>query len=95
MADQFVIETNVPAPPPGGGRKSPLRLALEKLAAGKVGDSFMVPTGTFKNERSLDQRAHSLLGSGWYSCRRVDGGVRIWKIAEPKNPAKLRAIRVA
>jgi len=85
----FEIETAVPAPATRYGRGA-FRQALEALARAEIGSSFFIPDGTHGSSLSAGRMAQTLFGSGWYSLRKVEGGQRIWKIAEPKKNAETR-----
>lgn len=78
----FVIETSVPIPLPTS--KSPSVAALRALSVASVGASLLIPPGTYKRDVNLGLAARYVGGSGWYAIRAVEGGQRIWKIAEPR-----------
>lgn len=71
----FEIERGVPVPTSGRYSKYP-------FAGMQVGDSFFVPEGTSKKMSSI----HSLCNQygkkhgGVYKARRVDGGMRVWRV---------------
>jgi hypothetical protein len=77
----FEIEKNIPLPPARG--------PLAKYPFGElaVGDSFFVPetqdvAGAKLSRRMASAAQVSSRRSGAkYSCRAVDGGVRVWRIA--------------
>jgi hypothetical protein len=90
------IEADVPLPRGGrhGTKRSEYRLALEALVASPVGSSFFIPDGTHGKPASAPQIANNLFGSGWFSVRKVEGGQRIWKIAEPKGASRTPRPRI-
>lgn len=78
----FTIEKNHPIPPDTrtATPKGAVRAAMETLLAGKIGDSVFVP-GIKRS--TVDVHRHRWFPRGVFTIRTVEGGVRIWKIAEP------------
>lgn len=71
------IETNIPIPPKKSGGCTD---AIRKLAESPVGSSVLL-TGIKPNSVGTLAKAAGL--AGCYSARKADGGVRVWKTAEP------------
>lgn len=84
--EAFTIETGIPLPKSrrAGGA---LTSALRSLAAASVGDSILLAGIA---QRKLGPYLQSAAGNGWYATRVVEGGIRVWKIAEPKQMSRLR-----
>ena len=80
----FAIERGVPH---HALARSPLIEAFRNLAKAQIGDSFFCPETEAKNGPSIHERAVRVGGKGWVSLRKVEGGWRVWKIAEPKFTA--------
>ena len=79
----FKIEKSVPMPSHRMGAYSHY-----PLGAMKVGDSFFIPfVGNEDEKFGLRQRAASAASyygkrhQSKFACRKVDGGVRVWRIA--------------
>jgi hypothetical protein len=53
------------------------------LALANVGDSIFLP-----GRAASPQGSFALFGNGWWAARKVDGGYRVWKIAEPPRPPR-------
>lgn len=58
--------------------------AMRKLAEAPMFSSMLVPDADVSNS-SFRRVASRIGGAGWVTCEAREGGVRIWKIAEP-NP---------
>jgi hypothetical protein len=69
---EFQIEDGIPMPTPKGG--GGMRAALRKL---KAGQSILFPEDS--SENSVSASAHQILGQGNYACRKVEGGIRVWR----------------
>lgn len=80
----FTIEKNIPLPGNSFPRqKSELRDAMHALLNGEIGDSLFVPN---RKRSSLYTRRHDFgIPPHVFSMRNVEGGVRIWKVAEPEK----------
>jgi hypothetical protein len=75
---KYKIESGIPIPPPDSGRdKGETTLAMEKL---KKGQSFLIPDGKARSIRSMASKTGKAAGIK-LSCREVEGGVRVWRIA--------------
>lgn len=73
---QFQIEKNVPIPQAnafGRNAKYPFRQM-------EVGDSFFASDTTVQ-KMSNNACGYKARGHGTFTCRAVDGGVRVWRIA--------------
>lgn len=77
----LVIEAGVPIP--GVLGRSPLMSAFRELAKANVGASFFVPPSFCTQGGQISERAVRVGGPGWVTVRKVEGGYRAWKIAEP------------
>lgn len=75
------IECGVPIPPAGGRGISE---TLRQLARAEVGASVLFPDA---RRETIDKLARRIVGRRAYAVRKVDGGIRIWKIAEPSVTA--------
>ncbi len=74
----YKIEDGVALPPPRG-KGAGLRNALEALV---VGQSIFVPAGEHATVSAAGRNAAKRANDGrQYTTRRVDGGLRIWRIA--------------
>lgn len=84
--EAFAIETGIPLPESKYGAKSPgpVTASLRKLSQSAIGASVVIP-GIAQNR--LGPYLQSAAGMGWYATRKVDGGTRVWKVAEPKAKA--------
>jgi len=78
MAD-YTIDHNVPMPV-GRIERNGLTAVVRALAAEAIGASLFVDGGKTTN---VSRAAYYAAGTGWYTCRAVDGGCRIWKTSEP------------
>lgn len=56
--------------------------ALHKLVVAEIGDSILIKD--MRRELLYARRADWGLPTGVFSMRIADGGVRVWKVAEPK-----------
>ena len=75
MSD-FKIEKGIPMP-----HKKTLYPTHEM----EVGDSFFVPCSDEKKTRTQNRISNAYIkrhGAGKFSSRRVEGGVRVWRIEE-------------
>lgn len=79
----FAIETGMPVPP-GAVRNTATYDAIRALAEAPIGASFLCPSA---KPTTAQQAAYRLGGKGWVAIRKVDGGFRVWKIAEPQTRA--------
>lgn len=84
----FQIEVGVPLPPSrrgkhGHGRVGPIVRVLRQLITAPVGASVLIQGKSNKQIGSYIKATDQTV-IGWASVRNVDGGVRVWKIAEPK-----------
>lgn len=87
----YQIETSIPLPT-SGRNSSPEREAMAQLAKAPVGSSILFPkSDSVHQQASLTSKAVNEAGTGWCTVRKVEGGFRAWKIAEPKQPTPLRA----
>ncbi len=80
----FKIETDVP--PPHSGRGNNRQEALRQLSRAPVGASIHFPLGSLSSHalvHALGVSARIVGGKGWFTARQVDGGARVWKVAEP------------
>ena len=75
------IETNIPMPE-AKAEHGQIINALRGLAKARVGDSILFPR---KSVASLNGNAHRAGAGKWFTMRVEDGGVRVWKTAEPKT----------
>lgn len=85
--EAYAIETGIPLPPRPAGpgtQAGALPQALRQLSMAQVGASIFVPD---KKPAGLGPYIKYAAGIGWAASRTVDGGARIWKIAEPKRKA--------
>lgn len=76
----FLIEKGVPLPPPAGrgrNRKPYRRLPFAQM---QVGDSFFCPTDEPVAESRNFLTAAKHKGTV-VTCRRVSGGIRVWRVA--------------
>jgi hypothetical protein len=74
MDGQIIIEKRVQVPPPN--KKGMTRYPWDKM---EVGDSFFVPG---KTTSTLHQTARHMMKKGMrFTCRKEEGGARIWRIA--------------
>ena len=77
------IENNIPLPPKGHSTGAAPRFPFAALA---IGDSFLAPT-TAKNAKARRRVLSCLMiyhakKTGFrYASRKVDGGIRIWRIS--------------
>jgi len=71
----YKIEKNIPAP--GPAPQSIRKYPFDKM---QIGDSFFVPGG---NQNSIATSATNQLNryGRRYTTRKMDGGVRVWRIA--------------
>lgn len=91
LTSEIKIETGLPMPGLSGAR-TPLGVAVAKLASAKIGDSFFLAGISRKESTRVARLAITRFGKGRLAQRKVDGGSRFWKIAEPtKGLGKLRA----
>jgi hypothetical protein len=81
MTKPYAIETDVPIPTP---RVTGVAPVIRALAASKVGASVFFPDTA---RRALMGSVQRLLGKGNFTVRKVDGGFRVWKTAEPQPEA--------
>lgn len=73
----FVIEKNVPLPQKAGGRTSgSSKYPFVQMAPG---DSFFVAGKTLRTFGST-VGAHRKKYGGKFTCRTVEGGVRVWRL---------------
>lgn len=83
----FIIEKNIPAPPPGRGRGVGTAFPFTDM---EVGDSFMVETDpsddtAMENKLLVRRVRQAALGAqrkyapARFTVRKVDGGVRVWR----------------
>jgi hypothetical protein len=81
----FVIETGVPRSSKGsrGQHAGPITAALRNLLAAPLGASVFIPAKRARDIGPYVTSADSTV-KGWAESRSVEGGVRVWKIAEPK-----------
>lgn len=79
MIIQIEIEESAPR---SGSRRLGITDAMRKLAARPVGSTMLVPDVDMNN-CSFRRVALRVGGAGWITCRAQEGGIRIWKIAEP------------
>jgi hypothetical protein len=76
------IEKNIPLPVGRAGNGSG-RAPVYPFRLMEVGDSFMVPAQTDKEFARVEQaayRANRNKSGCKYTARRVDGGIRVWRI---------------
>lgn len=84
----FIIEKNIPAPPPGRGRGASAGFPFADMT--DVGDSFMVetspdPEAATENKLLMRRVRQAALWAGRkyqpakFTVRKVDGGVRVWR----------------
>ena len=73
----FVIEKGVP--PPARGKTAPNGLRATILAM-EVGDSFFYPSKAKQPHLNLYQVTKHLKDRK-YTCRTVEGGARLWRLA--------------
>jgi hypothetical protein len=69
VTNEFKIEKNIPVPPARGKGYAQVLRSLKK------GESVVLPI-----KEGASQLAHSNIGKGNYSCRKVKDGFRIWRI---------------
>lgn len=74
------IERGVPIHASKGSSANSMRGNIRKLAAADIGDSVFFPGVSCSSVNGGIQT----IGPGWATIRKVDDGVRVWKIAEPK-----------
>jgi hypothetical protein len=78
------IDMDVPIPADGhSGLPGIITQSLRALADAPIGASVFI-VGK-KPHRLGPYIASAGSGFGWYAARSVEGGVRVWKIAEPKK----------
>ena len=94
LTHQFTIETDIPPPTSlhWDRRRSPICDAIGTVAEGPIGGSVFIPNALFAKQKTkpimrVTTKAWQKLGRGWFTCRTVEGGVRIWKMSEPKKAA--------
>lgn len=80
--DNFKIDKAIPIPKPSVTGQRGWCYALAHAA---IGDSLFFPGA----HSATISRTTFNYGSGWTTSRKVDGGVRVWKIAEPPFPEGL------
>jgi len=76
-ATAYKIEDNIPLPPHANA--TPEAVALRELARANIGSSVLL-AGT---RGRITSSANYVGGTGWTATRSVEGGIRVWKIAEP------------
>jgi len=81
----YSIETSVPIPArTGPGHRNPESVAgvIRKLMESPIGASVLFPP-----EKTLAARRQSQMigGPAWCLTRKVDGGLRVWRVAEPSK----------
>jgi hypothetical protein len=98
----YEIETGVPIPS-ADVRSTGLSAALRALSKAEVGASLLLPLDGLSPTTRMNRISAQLrtaVGVGWYRARSVEGGIRVWKIGEPKpgtaqrgenKPASLKA----
>jgi hypothetical protein len=70
----YAVETNIPIPAP---RKPDTRYPFKEL---EVGYSFLVHDGNIRSVRSRCSQVKLATGHK-FTVRKVQGGVRVWRIA--------------
>lgn len=74
----YRVETGVPLPSPGQGRKKYPWTKLELM------QSFVVECGEWEIESLMNSltscRANAQRGGKKFALRRVEGGVRVWRV---------------
>jgi hypothetical protein len=73
----FVMEKGVPVPPKKDTSPTGLKAAIMSM---EVGDSFFYPS-TSKQPYVNMHQVTSRLYDRKYTCRKVEGGARIWRIS--------------
>ena len=74
----FKIESGVPLPP-NAGKQGLGKYPFRKM---NIGDSFLVATDVQgKTANNLASCARQIFGKGNFAIRRVEGGVRVWRLA--------------
>lgn len=84
MRGEFKIEHDIPIPTTKsvGRTRGGVTDELRKLAAARKGDSLFIPGDRVKRT-SLGNLILSAAKGKWSTLRAVEGGYRVWKIAEP------------
>lgn len=93
MTATYTLETGVPVPLKRGGVAGS---AVRALTTAPAGASVFVPSACFEGKKTPPSTAVSQIcasyGRGWFVVRKVDGGVRAWKVANPpKAPLSFAA----
>lgn len=81
VAEPFKIETTVPLPTDGRNTRGQTNEAVRALSTAAIGASVFVPSD---KPYTFQQAAWRLGGKGWITTRKIEGGFRVWKVAEPK-----------
>ena len=85
----YQVEADIPIPPSNKGNRTKRRCwKVYPFEIMSVGDSFLVPCTEAKIERTRNQLTSAAAshsdrhpGNRKYCTRRVDGGIRAWRIA--------------
>lgn len=77
----FVIEVDIPPPASARGQRSEVTEAIRALLTANLGASVLFPV---EKPWLPQQAAWRLGGKGWVTIRKVEGGYRVWKTAEPQ-----------
>jgi len=74
---KFKVEKNIPLPGRAG------RMPKYPWKALEVGDSFLVPSEEVpkSGQGTISNCANAALGAGNFRTAKVDGGVRVWRLA--------------
>ena len=75
---EFKLERGVPVPKKGGGRQK--GQTKYPFAIMKIGDSFMAASSLSGIGTVSRKWARSTGSKAIFTCRTVDGGVRIWRV---------------
>lgn len=78
------IESDVPMPLPKNGVDPTITGAFRQLAGAAIGASFFIPCKPRDDMAKFYPMARRVGGKGWITCRRVEGGFRVWKLTEPQ-----------
>lgn len=77
---EYKIETNVPLPPKASGRRVKGGGIKGLLTSMNVGDSIFLPGRTHAYASGTCTNAQKASGFK-YTARKVDGGLRIWRVS--------------
>lgn len=73
----YDIERNIEMPPRNGGQGARPKFPFREM---DIGDSFFVEGRTARTFSPAIQAAQKR-GRGKFSCRAVEGGIRVWRVA--------------